>query len=80
MPVVLSDLGFLAQIKAGADFAKIAAAESHCSSAKRGGDLGVFTRGQMQPAFEDAAFALAIADISEAIETDSGVHIILRTE
>ena len=35
-----------------------AQAESHCSSHKRGGDLGVFDRNQMQKPFTEAAFSL----------------------
>ncbi|ORZ00950.1 peptidyl-prolyl cis-trans isomerase NIMA-interacting 1 [Syncephalastrum racemosum] len=52
---------------------------SDCSSAKRGGDLGYFERGQMQKPFEDATFALQVGQLSEPIWTDSGVHLILRT-
>lgn len=52
---------------------------SDCSSAKRGGDLGFFTRGAMQRPFEDAAFDLEVGQLSDIVETDSGVHIILRT-
>ena len=52
---------------------------SDCSSAKKGGDLGYFTRGAMQKPFEDSAFGLKVGQMSEAVETDSGVHIILRT-
>ncbi len=37
-----------------AQFAKIASTDSDCSSAKAGGDLGVFGKGAMQKAFEDA--------------------------
>ncbi|KAI8877167.1 peptidyl-prolyl cis-trans isomerase pin1 [Backusella circina FSU 941] len=52
---------------------------SDCSSAKRGGDLGYFERGQMQKPFEDTTFALQIGELSKPIWTDSGVHLILRT-
>ena len=53
--------------------------ESDCSSAKRGGDLGKFELGQMQPAFESAAFQLKIGEMCKPIETASGIHVILRT-
>lgn len=44
------------QISSGAvDFGTLASTESHCSSAKRGGDLGAFGPGQMQKAFEDVS-------------------------
>jgi NIMA-interacting peptidyl-prolyl cis-trans isomerase 1 len=61
-------------------FAELASKYSDCSSAKRGGDLGPFTRGAMQKPFEDAAFALKVGEMSGPVFTDSGVHIILRTE
>jgi peptidyl-prolyl cis-trans isomerase NIMA-interacting 1 len=71
---------FRDQIARGAvSFDQLASTESHCSSARAGGDLGVFGRGQMQRAFEDAAFGLAVGELSGLVETDSGVHIILRT-
>jgi NIMA-interacting peptidyl-prolyl cis-trans isomerase 1 len=42
--------GFIQELKDGnkRTFAEIAAAESDCGSAKSGGDLGVFGRGEMQ--------------------------------
>ena len=61
-------------------FAELAARESHCSSASRGGDLGIFGRGKMQKPFEEAAFALQVGHMSGPVDTDSGVHLILRTE
>lgn len=60
-------------------FEELASKYSDCSSAKRGGDLGSFERNQMQKAFEEAAFALEINEMSSIVETDSGVHIIKRT-
>ena len=33
----------------------------------------------MQKPFEEAAFDLEVGQMSEIVETDSGVHIILRT-
>jgi NIMA-interacting peptidyl-prolyl cis-trans isomerase 1 len=69
------------QISSGAvDFGTLASTESHCSSAKRGGDLGAFGPGQMQKAFEDATHALEVGQLSEPVFSDSGVHLILRTE
>lgn len=60
-------------------FATLASTESHCSSHTHGGDLGPFKRGQMQKPFEDTTYALAVGEMSDIVETDSGVHLILRT-
>eukprot|EP00850_Spirogloea_muscicola_P003314 SM000013S26483 [mRNA] locus=s13:646284:646806:- [translate_table: standard] len=69
------------EITAGPDgaFARVAADESDCSSAKNGGDLGWFRPGQMQRPFEEATYALKVGEISGIVDTDSGVHIIQRT-
>jgi NIMA-interacting peptidyl-prolyl cis-trans isomerase 1 len=72
--------GFRSAIASGeVGFAELASRESDCGSAKRGGDLGLFGRGQMQKPFEDATFALEVGQLSEPVSTDSGVHIIIRT-
>ena len=63
-----------------AKFVEIASTESDCSSAQRGGDLGQFGRGQMQKAFEDASYALDVGEVSPLVDSDSGIHIILRIE
>jgi NIMA-interacting peptidyl-prolyl cis-trans isomerase 1 len=64
-----------------ATFAELAQKYSDCSSAKRGGDLGPFKRGQMQKPFEDASFNLKVGEMtSDIVDTDSGLHIILRTK
>ncbi|KAG0498832.1 hypothetical protein HPP92_003523 [Vanilla planifolia] len=66
-------------ISGQARFEEIASRFSDCSSAKRGGDLGYFGRNQMQKPFEETAFALKTGELSEIVDTDSGVHIIWRT-
>jgi NIMA-interacting peptidyl-prolyl cis-trans isomerase 1 len=63
-----------------AKFEDLASKHSDCSSAKRGGDLGSFGRGQMQKPFEDAAFKLKVGQLSEPVFSDSGVHIIYRVK
>jgi peptidyl-prolyl cis-trans isomerase D len=67
----------LARVKGGEDFAVVAKQSSDDpGSATRGGDLGTFTRGRMDPAFEQAAFALEVGATSEVVETPFGLHII----
>ncbi|KAL4577703.1 hypothetical protein LXL04_013814 [Taraxacum kok-saghyz] len=61
-------------------FEDVASRYSDCSSAKRGGDLGSFGRKQMQKPFEEATYALKVGEISDIVDTDSGVHIIKRTD
>jgi len=72
--------GYIEQIESGEkSFLELASQFSDCSSAKRGGDLGMFGRNQMQKPFEEASFVLKVGEMSDIVDTDSGVHIILRT-
>ena len=61
----------------GADFAKLANENTDDPSGKgTGGQLPPFSRGQMVPEFEEAAFAMAPGEIRGPIKTQFGYHII----
>jgi peptidyl-prolyl cis-trans isomerase C len=66
----------LAKAREGVDFAELARDYSEGPSAPQGGDLGLFTRGRMVPAFEEAAFSMKAGEVSAIVETRFGYHII----
>jgi peptidyl-prolyl cis-trans isomerase C len=71
----------LGQIRKGGDFAGLAKQFSQDpGSAPSGGDLGFFSKGQMVPAFEQAAFSLKPGQTSGVVETPFGYHIIRVSE
>lgn len=71
----------LRRAKAGEDIARLAAEYSDEPGAGgRGGSLGRFGKGQMVPAFEEAAFRLKVNEVSDLVETPFGYHVIQRTE
>lgn len=70
----------LARIKQGEELPDLAKTESDCPSSTRGGDLDFFGPQQMVPPFEKAAFALAIGEVSEIVQTQFGYHIIQVTD
>jgi peptidyl-prolyl cis-trans isomerase C len=65
-----------AELKAGATFEELAKKYSKDSNKDKGGDLGYFSRGQMVPAFENAAYALKVGEVSAPVKSDFGWHII----
>jgi peptidyl-prolyl cis-trans isomerase D len=71
-----------AELDNGADFAALAEANSDDTfSAENGGDLDFITPEMMDPAFDEAAFALeSVGDISDVVETDFGFHIVKLTD
>jgi foldase protein PrsA len=71
----------LAELKNGADFAALAKEKSIDPGSKdQGGDLDYFGRGDMNEAFETAAFKLNAGEISGVVESPNGFHIIKVTD
>lgn len=68
-----------ARLDKGESFEAVAKDKSTCPSASRGGDLGWFARGVMDPDFEKAAFALKEGEVSGPVKTKFGWHIIKIT-
>jgi parvulin-like peptidyl-prolyl isomerase len=64
------------QIIGGAQFEDVAKVVSECPSAKKGGDLGEFSRGKMDKAFEEVAFKLKAGEMSQVFETKFGFHVV----
>ena len=65
------------RILAGESFEKLAEKYSDDpGSSKLGGDLGYFSRGSLDPAFEKAMFSMKVGDVSEPVLTSFGFHII----
>ncbi len=64
------------------DFATAAKKLSQCPTAKDGGDLGfIFRRGMPEDEpLAKAAFALKVGEMSNVVESDYGVHLILVTD
>jgi len=65
-----------AELKNGADFAKLAKEKSKDPGAAEGGDLGYFTKDQMVPEFSEVAFKLDKGQISDPVKTQFGWHVI----
>lgn len=66
----------LKRARAGEDFAKLAQEFGTDGTKDKGGDLGWFGPGRMDPVFEKAAYALKPGEISNVVETQFGFHII----
>jgi peptidyl-prolyl cis-trans isomerase C len=68
----------IAELKKGADFAKLASEKTTDPAGKAsGGDLGYFGQGDMVPEFAKAAFALKPGEFSQTpVKTQFGWHVI----
>jgi len=65
-----------AKIIAGDDFGQMAARHSQDPSAKEGGDLGYFGRGELLPLIENVAFSLQAGEVSQVTRSPAGLHLI----
>jgi peptidyl-prolyl cis-trans isomerase SurA len=68
------------QLKGGANFAKLAKADSHGPRASQGGDLGVFKKGQLAPELEQDTFSLKAGQFTKPIQTRQGWIILAVTQ
>lgn len=66
----------VAKLRAGADFAALAARESDGRNALEGGDLGWFEIGAVPTLAADLALTLAEGEVSDPLRSPSGFHII----
>lgn len=70
-------LAVIEEINGGRDFGEVANEKTlDPSGQSTGGNLGYFTRGQMVPEFETAAFALEIGGVSAPVQSQFGWHVI----
>ena len=66
-----------AKIKVGADFAELAKTESDdVASGAKGGEIGLFGRGEMVPSFEETACRMKLGELSEPVKSAYGYHLI----
>eukprot|EP01047_Picozoa_sp_COSAG01_P000281 COSAG01_NODE_4_length_55812_cov_1344.168109_43_plen_294_part_00 len=70
-------LSLKSKLRRGASFEKLAMANSLDPTGKQGGDLGWFTRGQLEKSFETAVFGMkSEGQISSVVKTQFGYHVI----
>lgn len=65
----------VAKLRQGADFGELSAEHSRAPNAKRGGEIGFVSRGDLPKMFEEEIFRLQPGETSEVIRTDSSFHI-----
>ncbi|MGH7837681.1 MAG: peptidylprolyl isomerase [Candidatus Binataceae bacterium] len=60
----------------GEDFTQLATRYSEGSTAKQGGDLGTFERGQLSSQLEDVVFKMSKGQITDVVQTKTGFEIL----
>ena len=72
--------GAAAALRAGEPIRTVAPRFSEGPNASRGGDLGWFIAGELDPAFETVAFGLPPGGVSAPIRSAKGFHVLVRLE
>lgn len=67
---------YLNRLKKGEEFSEMAKRYSEGATAKQGGDLGTFERGQLSKQLEDATFSLSRGGLTDVIQTKTGYEIL----
>ena len=82
VPAEQQAIDIIEEIKSGEKtFEEAAKSYSTCPSKEKGGDLSYFHKGRMVPAFEEAAFAMDVGQVSDApVKSEFGYHIIKVTD
>jgi len=81
LPAEQQAIDIISEIKAGKTFEDAAKEYSVCPSKDNSGDLSYFSKGQMVPEFEAAAFALEVDQMTEVpVKTQFGFHVIKLTD
>lgn len=65
------------RLLAGAPFAELAREHSLSPDRETGGDLGLFSRGQLPPEFDKVLFELTPGRVSLPVKTPYGIHLFL---
>jgi len=63
------------KLKRGASFEDLSSQYSLAPNAKKGGDIGYVSRGELPKAFEEEIFSLKPGQVSSVIRTESSFHI-----
>jgi hypothetical protein len=65
----------LAKLKSGVPFADLSVQHSSAPNAKRGGEIGFVSRGELPKMFEEEIFKLQPGEFTDVIRTDTSFHI-----
>ncbi|MDD5298104.1 MAG: nitrogen fixation protein NifM [Rhodocyclaceae bacterium] len=68
--------GLCKSLVSAESFAAAALAHSHCPTALQGGEMGVVKPGQLYSELDPAAFALAAGQVTDVLESPTGLHIL----